>query len=151
LILNIFATWRKTDAMIQNYELLLSELKFQMTRSTGPGGQHVNKVNTRVELRFSVKDSQFLDDEQKNKIFEKLQNRINNRGELLVVSDITRSQLKNKQECIRKFIQLINDALTPESIRVPTKPTMGSKKVRLEAKKRISSKKQLRKKPGFDL
>jgi ribosome-associated protein len=89
----------------------------------------VNKVNTRVELRFSVKDSQFLDDEQKNKILEKLHNRINNRGELLVVSDITRSQLKNKQECIRKFIQLINDALTPESIRVPTKPTISSKKV----------------------
>jgi ribosome-associated protein len=136
--------------MAQNYELLLSEMKFHMTRSAGPGGQHVNKVNTRVELRFSVKDSQLLDEVKKNKILEILHNRITNRGELLVVSDATRSQLKNKQECIRRFIQLINDALTPETPRVSTRPTLSSKRVRLEAKKRLSSKKQLRKKPGFD-
>jgi ribosome-associated protein len=126
---------------------LMSEFRFQMSRSSGAGGQHVNKVSSRVELRFHVSDSEFLSDDQKQIIHERLDNRINFNGELLIVSDATRSQLRNKQDCIERFYRLLAEALKPVKKRIATKPTISSKKVRLETKKKIAVKKQQRRKP----
>ncbi len=121
------------------------EINYSATRSSGPGGQNVNKVNTRVELRFSVDNSQFLSAIEKNKIRFKLKNRINIEGELVLVSQVERSQWQNKEVVTNKFFVLIGKALTPIKKRIKTSPTKLSRLKRLESKKRMSQKKQLRK------
>ena len=126
---------------------LLQELSFSASRSSGPGGQHVNKVNTKIELRFNINESKILDEKQKNIILLKLANRLTNDSELIITVQTSRSQLKNKMEAIQKFFLLIEDVLVPEKPRQATKPTLGSRKKRLENKKRLSIKKDLRKKP----
>ena len=124
-----------------------SEFKYSATPSSGPGGQHVNRVNTRVELRFSVDYSQYFSDFEKSKIRFNLKNRINLNGELVLVSQVERSQWRNKEVVTQKFFKLIDQALTPAKRRLKTKPTKSSKLNRLESKKKISQKKQLRKPP----
>ncbi|HEY4785016.1 MAG TPA: alternative ribosome rescue aminoacyl-tRNA hydrolase ArfB [Bacteroidales bacterium] len=118
-----------------------SEFVFNTSRSSGAGGQNVNKVNTKVELRFNVTASQLLSEKEKEIISQKLHNRINDHGELILVSQTERTQLKNKEEVIKKFYILINKALTPKKKRKPTKPTAASKAKRLEDKKIHSVKK----------
>lgn len=127
-------------------EHLKRELTFSTARSSGPGGQNVNKVNTKVELRFHVQNSAVLTEEQKHILLSKLSNKLSTDGELIIVSQSTRSQLKNKQEAIVKFIDLIYKTLKPRKKRVPTKPTKASKEKRLENKKRNSEIKQGRRK-----
>lgn len=123
------------------------EIKYAATRSSGPGGQNVNKVNTRVELRFSVDNSLILSAIEKNKIRFKLKNRINIEGELVLVSQVERSQWRNKEVVTHKFFVFIEKALTPIKKRIKTSPTKLSRLKRLEGKKRMSQKKQLRKPP----
>ena len=123
------------------------EFIFSASRSSGPGGQNVNKVNTKIELRFKIPDSALLSDSEKEILMEKLKNRINSEGELIIVSQDERSQLKNKENAIIKFYQLLQNALTPPKKRKPTKPSMASRHRRLEAKKILSEKKQDRKPP----
>ncbi len=115
------------------------EFIFQASRSGGPGGQNVNKVSTKVELRFNVANSALLSDEEKAIIAIKLVNKINNSGELILVSQKERSQLKNKENVIEKFQVLIEKALTPRKKRLSTKPTKASVEKRLESK-RVQSK-----------
>jgi ribosome-associated protein len=115
---------------------LEEEFIFTTSRSSGPGGQNVNKVNTKVELRFNVIKSLRLSDSEKQIISEKLRKRINRIGELLIVSQSERSQIKNKKNAIGKFYNLILKALINKTIRIPTKPSGGSKEKRLEGKKR---------------
>jgi len=122
-----------------------SEFKFSATRSSGPGGQNVNKVSTKIELRFSVSDSLILSQEEKEIIFRKLINKINKEGELVIVSQAERSQLGNKEKTIEKFYALINKALTPVIKRKPTKPSKRVKAKRLESKRLNSERKTLRK------
>ncbi len=126
---------------------LKSEFIFSATRSGGPGGQNVNKVNTQVELRFSVYSSEFLSEYEKQKISQKLKNRINSEGELILVSSAERSQLRNKEKVNQLFFELIGKALTPIKKRIKTSPTVSSRFKRLENKKLESRKKQLRKPP----
>jgi len=126
---------------------LKNELKFSASRSSGPGGQNVNKVNTRVELRFPVLLSTILADEQKKILLQKLKNRMNSEGELLIFSDVERSQLRNKEKTITIFFQLIEKALTPAKKRLKTKPTASSKQKRLQNKKQHAQKKEWRKRP----
>lgn len=126
-----------------------TEFTFAASRSGGAGGQNVNKVNTKVELRFSVANSQLLSDYEKEVITEKLANRINSDGELIIVSQVERSQLGNKLRCIEKFYELINQALTPRKKRKPTKPTKASQVKRVDKKRQRSVKKELRKKPNI--
>lgn len=128
---------------------LSTEFTFSASRSGGAGGQNVNKVNTKVELRFSVANSQLLSDYEKEVITEKLANRINSDGELIIVSQVERSQLGNKLRCIEKFYELINQALTPRKKRKPTKPTKASQVKRVDKKRQRSVKKELRKKPNI--
>ncbi len=111
------------------------EFIFQASRSGGPGGQNVNKVSTKIELRFNVADSALLSDEEKAIITVKLANKINNSGELILVSQAARSQLKNKENVIEKFYLLIEKALTPRKKRLKTKPTKASVEKRLESKR----------------
>lgn len=132
-----------------NPSLLYPELKFNASRSSGAGGQHVNKVNTRVELRFDVANSPILSADQKNILLEKLSARITKDGELIVVSEKTRSQHKNREDCLEKFNDLIVNAFFVEKPRVATRPSYNSIKRRQKIKKLHSLKKQNRKKPDL--
>ncbi len=127
--------------------LLVQELSFSASRSSGPGGQHVNKVNTKIELRFNVANSNVLNDDEKGIILSKLANKLTLENDLIITVQTSRSQLKNKIEAIQKFISLIENALTPQKTRKATKPTLTSIKKRLDNKKQASIKKNLRKKP----
>ena len=128
---------------------LLNQLSFRTSRSSGAGGQHVNKVSSRVELRFDVAGSSWLTDSQKIRIQEKLASRITSQGELIVVSEKSRSQHQNKEDCIERFLELLNQALKPEKKRVPTRPSKTSRLKRLEKKKQHSLKKDQRRKPDL--
>ncbi len=127
------------------YEKLISEANFRFSRSGGPGGQSVNKVSTQVELLFDIAKSETLSEDQKTIIFHKLKNRITSEGVLTIKSNRTRSQLKNKEIAIERFIELIINALRPVKKRTPTKPTKSSVERRLVSKKVISDKKKNRK------
>ena len=120
------------------------ELKFSFSRSGGPGGQHVNKVNTKVELRFSIEASLVLIEEQKQTILSKLAKQITQDGELIIISQATRSQLKNKSEAVAKFYNIINKALKPVKKRKPKTVSKAAKEKRLKDKKELSEKKERR-------
>jgi ribosome-associated protein len=132
---------------MENTGYLDRELKFTATRSSGPGGQNVNKVNTRVELRFNVPASEILTLHQKNALLVKLKNRINSEGELILSSGTERSQLKNRMAVTERFYTLIANALKPVKKRKPGAPTLSSKIKRMEGKKISAVKKLNRKKP----
>jgi len=126
---------------------LETEMVLSATRSSGPGGQNVNKVNTQVELRFSVKNSNLLSDDEKDRIFLKLKNKINSEGELILSSQTARTQLDNKENVIEKFYELIEKALTIQKKRLKSRPTAASRLKRLESKKSQALKKLFRKPP----
>ena len=122
-----------------------AELHFSASRSSGPGGQNVNKVSSKVELRFHVASSELLTEAEKELLAEKLASRISAAGDLILVSQSERSQLKNRERVTEKFYALVTKALTPRKKRKATKPSKASKEERLEAKRRQSEKKELRK------
>ncbi|MCA1744355.1 MAG: aminoacyl-tRNA hydrolase [Bacteroidales bacterium] len=121
-----------------------SEMIFSASRSSGAGGQNVNKVSSRIELRFSLVHSQLLTDEEKLLIQKKLSNRINSEGELILTAQDHRSQVKNKALAIEKFFQLLAMALKQPKKRVATRPTKASRIKRLESKRMHAQKKKLR-------
>jgi ribosome-associated protein len=121
------------------------EILFSTSRSSGPGGQNVNKVNTKVELRFNVYSSVSLSESEKEKIALRLKNKITLKGDLLIISQSARTQLLNKQRAQEKFYKLICKALEDKPVRKATSPTLSSSRERLEKKKKRSSLKKLRK------
>ncbi len=123
-----------------------NEFLFSASRSGGPGGQNVNKVSTKVELRFNIGTSAQLSDAEKQILFDKLSNKINSDGELILVSQSERSQLKNKEKVVEKFYLLLDKVLTPKKKRLRTSPTRASKEKRLEGKKIQSMIKESRRK-----
>lgn len=115
---------------------LSSECIFATSRSSGPGGQHVNKTETKVELRFNILDSVLLTSAQKKLIINNLGNKlIENNSTILLTAQETRSQAKNKTLVIKKLHDLINEALVQEEPRIPTRPTKASREKRISTKK----------------
>ena len=133
--------------LILNGRNFLSELQFSASRSSGAGGQNVNKVNTKVELRFHLESSNLLTESEKVLLTSKLANQITDEGFILVVSQTERSQLGNKEMALQRFYEMLEKALTPRKKRRPTKPTKGSKERRLESKRSTSLKKANRRLP----
>lgn len=127
--------------------LLMRELEFTTSRSSGPGGQNVNKVNTRVTLRFDVVHSDLLGADQKEIIFKKLSAKISVEGILIINSQETRSQLQNKELAIVSFDQLMIKAFTIKKKRRPTKPSKSAVENRIKGKKQAGEKKKWRQKP----
>jgi len=129
----------------------LGELRLRFTRSSGPGGQHVNKAATQVELAFNVARSASLSQEQKERILSKLRSYVSRRGVLRVACQSTRSQRQNRQEAIERFQTLMRRALRVPKPRKPTRPTRASHERRLAAKRRRSLlKRQRRLRPDDD-
>lgn len=127
-----------------------AEISYRATRSGGPGGQHVNTSSTRVELAWNVDGSPSLTEAQRALLREKLANRINSEGELLLVSSGSRSQHQNKEEVTDRFVELVRDALHVPKARRRTRPTRASKEERLSEKKRRSEVKKMRGPVGDD-
>jgi ribosome-associated protein len=123
---------------------LSDEFVFRFSRSSGPGGQNVNKVSTRVELRFNISESKILTAGEKVIILKKLVSKLSAGGILIVSSQEERSQLKNKELAISKLYGYLNRALKPAKKRKPTRPTRTSVHKRLDSKKKQGEKKSLR-------
>lgn len=117
-------------------ELIQSgEIRFSASRGSGPGGQNVNKVNTKVELRFNIRETLVFNSEEKERIETRLKNRINLEGELLIVSQSERTQAGNKAKAEERLFSLIEDALRIRKPRKAGSPTYASKIERLRRKK----------------
>ena len=120
------------------------EFEFRTSRSGGPGGQHVNKVSSKVELRFQVAASQLLTEEEKALVQEKLASHITSEGYLQLICQEARSQLANKEACIKKFYQLLKTAFAKQKVRRPTRPSRAARQERLAGKKQQAEKKASR-------
>ncbi len=127
-----------------NIEQLHTELQFRFSRSSGSGGQHVNKVSSQVEALLDVDASLALTDKEKEKLHKRLEGRINQEGILSIRASDTRSQHRNRELAVRRLDELIQEALRPRAKRKKVKPLQANKKKRLKAKKIRSEKKAMR-------
>ncbi|WP_448202974.1 alternative ribosome rescue aminoacyl-tRNA hydrolase ArfB [Azospirillum sp. sgz302134] len=121
-----------------------SEIVESFVRASGPGGQHVNKTESAVQLRFDVRRSPNLPDDVRHRLERLAGSRLTLDGVLILVADRHRTQQRNRQDALERLIDLIREAAIPPTPRRPTKPTLGSKRRRLEAKGQRSAIKRLR-------
>jgi len=128
------------DRLRINHEVSipLSELRFRFSRSSGPGGQHVQKSSTRVELLFDVRNSPNLGKEHKERLLARLGGKIDSAGVLHLVSQSERSQWRNREEVIARFQDLLQRVLAPRKRRHATRPSTAAKERRLREKRRRS-------------
>ncbi len=138
------------DCLIVNdrMSIPMSEFDFEYMRSSGPGGQNVNKTSTKVRLRWRVVESPSLDDGVLERIQANYRSRITGDGEFLVTSQRTRDRESNRADCLEKLAEMIRQVASPPKKRRPTRPTRGSKERRLKNKKQRSQRKELRRRPG---
>ncbi len=125
---------------------LIRELSFTASRSSGAGGQHVNKVNSKVTLKWDVRSSRELNEQQKELLLQKLSKKLTEDGVLILTSQASRSQVKNKEAVLHKLDSLLARAFRKEKVRKTTKPTRASKEKRMTNKRQQAEKKQWRKK-----
>jgi ribosome-associated protein len=131
-------------------DALLNELTFKATRSSGAGGQHVNKVSSKVELIYNLEMSSVFNEDQKERLQNKFQNRLTKEGVFILQCDESRSQHKNKELVIKRFLELIEkNLIVPKKI-IPTTIPRAVIKKRLNSKRNLSDKKAFRKKPDVD-
>jgi len=121
-----------------------AELTYRATRSGGPGGQHVNTSSTRVELTWDVGGSPSLSDDQRARIRERLANRINGEGGLLLAASEHRSQHQNREAVTERFVELVRRALVVPKARKKTRPGKAAREARLKAKRHRSEIKKMR-------
>ena len=127
-----------------------SELDVRVSRSSGAGGQHVNKTSSRVEIFWNVASSKALSDEERVRLLDKLASRLTTEGSIRVVASDMRSQSRNRELAEERLAELVRRALLIPRKRRPTKPTRASREARLEGKKRRASVKKDRQKKSFD-
>ena len=127
-----------------------SELDVRVSRSSGAGGQHVNKTSSRVEIFWNIRESRALSDDQRARLLGKLSSRLTNDGSVRVVASDMRSQARNRELAEERLAETVRRALIVPKKRRPTKPTRASKEARLESKKQRSHKKKLRRDTSFD-
>ena len=128
--------------MENKLQALENELVIDFVRSSGKGGQSVNKLSTKAQLHWNVKNSNYFSLEEKKKIKFFLKNRLTKEDDIILESQKERSQIQNKEIVLTRLKNLIKIALTPAKKRVPTKPTKGSREKRLEEKKSNPKRKQ---------
>ncbi|MBQ0786716.1 MAG: aminoacyl-tRNA hydrolase [Oceanihabitans sp.] len=129
---------------------LISELNYKAIRSSGAGGQHVNKVSSKIELTFNLENSQVFNEEQKERLKSKLNTRLTKENVLIIQCGESRSQHKNKKLAIQRFLQIIREGLVVPKKRKPTRIPRAVKIRRLKSKRSNSEKKTNRKKPSID-
>jgi ribosome-associated protein len=127
-----------------------SEIEFSFVRSSGPGGQNVNKVNSKAVLRWSLTQSPSLPEWMRARLLHRLGDQLTRTGEIIISSDRFRDQGKNREDCLEKLQAMLSSAAIPEKIRKATRPTFSSKRKTGEQKKRNSEKKKLRRSSGYD-
>jgi len=132
-----------------NFDQLIQELNFKAVRSSGAGGQHVNKTSSKIIVFFDIENSMAFSDEEKARVLRRLSARISTSGDLILESQATRSQHRNKEDAISRLVEIIKEALKKPKPRKKTKPTKASKLKRLRAKKIRSDKKNNRQKPSL--
>lgn len=128
---------------------IIPELIFTTSRSSGAGGQHVNKTETKVTIRWNINSTELLTSAEKERVEKKLINRINNNGEIILNEESSRSQARNKKLLVDRLIHLINQSLTISKARKKTKPTKEAREKRLKEKKSRSEIKASRKKLDY--
>ena len=133
-----------------NKDLLLQELKFRAVRSGGAGGQHVNKVSTKVELSLNLYSSRAFNESEKERLYKKLNKRLTSENKLLVQCDESRSQRKNREIAEDRLLKLIEEALKVPKKRKKTSPSKASVEKRLKTKRVVAMKKTSRQKPEDD-
>ncbi|MCK4745925.1 MAG: aminoacyl-tRNA hydrolase [Bacteroidales bacterium] len=116
-------------------DCLIREVVFRTSRSSGPGGQHVNKTESRVELLWDPVESVCLDEQQKSRLRIRLKTRLTDQGILILVSDKYRSQHRNREDVTERFVQLVSKGIIPAKKRHPTRPTRASQEKRIKQKK----------------
>ena len=126
------------------------ELDVRVSRSSGAGGQHVNKTSSRVEISWNVDSSRAVTEEQRARLREKLASRLTTDGSVRVVASDTRSQTRNRDLAAQRLAELVARSLIVPRKRKPTKPSKAAKEARLDAKRRLSSKKRERSERSFD-
>jgi len=136
----------ETLRILPGLEIPRGELRFSTARSGGPGGQNVNKVETRVELRFDVDGSASLDEEARHRLKSALGRRIGKDGRLRVVSQRHRTQAQNREAAVERFVELLQKALLPRAARVPTRPSRVARERRRAEKRRLAERKAGRRK-----
>lgn len=130
-------------------QLPYPELEFSFVRSSGPGGQNVNKVNSKAVLRWNFLATSAFPLEEHVRMMRKLGPKLTTEGDLIVTSDRFRDQKMNKEDCLDKLLEILTDALIIPKARRKTKPTQGSKRRKLESKSRDGAKKKLRGRVDF--